>query len=98
MFSSSPAELRLVIAGNHDVSLDREYWQSHRYNDDDPKEHSRAMKMWMGQRAVEAGVTYLTQGTSTHTISKGAKITIYASPYTPEFCGWAFPYEQPRPF
>jgi Calcineurin-like phosphoesterase len=94
MFSSIQAELKLVIAGNHDVSMDREYWQSHCYDDDNPKEHSLAMKMWTGQRAAEAGVTYLTEGISTHTLSNGAKFTIYASPYTPEFCGWAFAYER----
>jgi hypothetical protein len=93
MFSSIPAELKLVIAGNYDLSMGREYWQGNRDDDDDPKEHSHAMKMWTGQRAAEVGITYLTEGASTHTLSNGANFTIYASPYTPEFCGWAFPYK-----
>jgi hypothetical protein len=51
MLGSIDAELKLVIAGNHDISLDGKYWRTHLYKgvegddveeDDDPEEHSHA--------------------------------------------------------
>ena len=47
-----------------------------------------------GDVAKEAGITYLDEGVHTFTLKNGAKFTIYASPYQPEFCGYAFPYER----
>jgi predicted phosphodiesterase len=69
MLGSIDAELKFVIAGNHDISLDGKYWQTHLYRgvdgddleeDDDPAEHSHAMMK--GPLAAEAGVTYLEEG------------------------------------
>jgi hypothetical protein len=34
------------------------------------------------------------EGIQTFTLSNGAKFTVYASPYTPEFCQWAFAYDR----
>lgn len=39
MLGDIEAELKLVIAGNHDISLDKEYWNSHLDEDDEPEEH-----------------------------------------------------------
>ena len=47
-----------------------------------------------GPLAAEAGVTYLEEGTYTFTLANGARFTIYISPYSPEFCDWAFPYKR----
>jgi len=47
-----------------------------------------------GPLAKEAGVTYLEEGLHSFELKNGAKFTIYASPYTPEFCDFAFPYER----
>lgn len=97
---SFDAELKLIIAGNHDLSLDKEYWRSHNGNqmnpfgDTDPEEHNRAIQIMTGDLAKEAGVTYLVEGTQTFALSNGTKFTIYTSPYTPEFCDWAFAYER----
>jgi predicted phosphodiesterase len=33
MLGSIDAELKLVIAGNHDISLDGKYWQTHLYKE-----------------------------------------------------------------
>lgn len=38
-------------------------------------------------------MTYLEEGTYTFTLNSGARFTVYASPYTPEFCDWAFAYK-----
>jgi len=94
MLGEIDAELRLVIAGNHDRSLDGEYWKSHYWEDEDPGEHSKALRLMTGPLAAQAGVTYLEEGTYSFTLKNGAIFTVYASPYTPEFCDWAFPYKR----
>jgi Icc-related predicted phosphoesterase len=97
MLSGIDAELKLIIAGNHDLSLDGNYWRNHMCEDDDPEdiaEHDNAMEIFKGPLAKEAGVTYLEEGLNTFTLQNGAKFTIYTSPYQPEFYDWAFPYER----
>ncbi|KAI9707909.1 MAG: hypothetical protein M1820_004515 [Bogoriella megaspora] len=98
MLSKIKAELKLVIAGNHDCSLDRQYFRrmgedqhGDAYNEETPQ---RAIDMWKGKLAKEAGITYLEEGTYEFTLKSGATFSIYASPYQPEFCDWAFPYEK----
>lgn len=93
MLGAIDAELKLVIAGNHDLDLDKRYWNSHLYEDDEPEDHFRAIKVMKGRLAVEAGVKYLEEGTYTFTLNNEAKLTVYASPYSPAFCDWAFAYE-----
>jgi len=85
---SIDAELKVIIAGNHDLSLDGEYWAT------DPDEHAQAMELMKGPLAAEAGVTYLEEGLHKFTLKNGAKFTIYTSPYQPEFGDWAFRYER----
>jgi len=97
MLSEIDAELKLVIAGNHDLSLDGVYWRKQMCEDDGPEdhaEHDSAVEIMTGPLAKEAGVTYLEEGLRNFTLKSGAKFTIYTSPYQPEFCGWAFPYER----
>ncbi|KAL8729390.1 MAG: hypothetical protein Q9166_004783 [cf. Caloplaca sp. 2 TL-2023] len=102
MLASIPAELKLIIPGNHDLDLDKAYWdkQITAYdNEDEPKDnrpdlqgHGKAVELMTGKTAREAGVTYLTEGTHTFTLTSGATFKIYVSPYTPEFGDWAFGY------
>jgi predicted phosphohydrolase len=96
MLGSIEAELKLVIAGNHDLSLDGPYWRRTENDEDDgqPGEHEKAMEIMTGPLAKQAGVTYLEEGMHTFTLKNGAKFNVYASPYQPEFCGFAFPYER----
>lgn len=94
MLGAIDAELKLVIAGNHDLDLDGQYFDSHLDEDDDPDQHRKAVEVMTGESAKAAGVTYLEEGLNTFTLKNGAKFTIYTSPYQPEFCDWAFPYER----
>ncbi|KAL9063799.1 MAG: hypothetical protein Q9157_008081 [Trypethelium eluteriae] len=98
MLSQIKAELKLVIAGNHDCSLDEEYYRRAGMYQHGPDHHpdvpKRAMDMWKGEMAKQAGITYLEEGNYEFTLKSGARFTIYASPYQPEFCDWAFPYEK----
>jgi hypothetical protein len=52
------------------------------------------MNIMKGPLAAEAGVTYLEEGVHFFTLRNGARFSVYASPYTPEFCVWAFPYKR----
>jgi Icc-related predicted phosphoesterase len=102
MMGTIKAELRLVIAGNHDLSLDKD-WKNDTSVTGNPGMYHQTLKqqeeqckiadeIMTGSVAREAGVVYLKEGTHKFTLKNGAKFTIYASPYTPYFCGWGFSY------
>lgn len=86
------AELKLVIAGNHDVSLDQKWWQANLDEDDEIDEPEKARALFTA--AQEAYHIYLLdEGVHSFTLSGGRHFTIYTSPYTPEFNGYAWSYE-----
>lgn len=100
MLKDIEAELKLVIAGNHDLSLHGEFYktfgstlskqlQRGLYDEDIAQQ---AEELWTGPEAREAGVTYLTEGLHEFELSNGAVFKIYASAWQPEFCDWAFNY------
>lgn len=93
---SFDAELKLVIAGNHDLTMDRNYCENTRmtHRHLSIEEHEKALNLLTGPEAKEAGITYLDEGLHSFTLSNGAKFTIYTSQYTPAFCGWGFPYRR----
>lgn len=92
MPGSIDAELKLVIAGNHDISLDGKYWQTHLYKGvegDDPEEdgdlaeHSHAINIMKGSLAAEAGVIYLEEGVYfCHTKERGQIFSLRLSLHT----------------
>ena len=80
MLGECDAEFKLVIAGNHDISLDEEYYQRegmrmHRHTFD-PKMPKEAKEMWTGEEARKAGVTYLEEGSHTFVLKSGAKLRV----------------------
>ena len=87
VLSNIDAELKLVIAGNHDLDLDPHYYK------ETPSRYSQAIEVMNGEQATRSNVKYLKEGTHTFTLRSGAEITIYGSPYTPD-TGWAFPYRR----
>ncbi|KAF2659370.1 ser/Thr protein phosphatase family protein-like protein [Lophiostoma macrostomum CBS 122681] len=97
LLSAIDAELKLVIAGNHDISLDEVFYACkgqymQRLKEPDDELVGKAKALWTGERARAAGVRYLEEGTYGFVLRSGARLRIYASPYQPEFCDWAFPY------
>lgn len=96
LLSFIDAELRLVIAGIHDLDLHPEYWRHSIEEGDGPdvhmEERASAMEVMTRPIAKAAGVTYLNEGNHVCTSKSGAKFTINASPYQPEFNVWAFSY------
>lgn len=86
-----PAELKLVIAGNHDVSLDARWWADNLdEEDDDPEEPAKAKTLF--DNAKNHGIHLLDEGLHRFTLQDGRQFSIFASPYTPEFGGYAFSY------
>lgn len=94
MMGKMDAELKLVIAGNHELTLDPNYWKTHMHDEFTKEEHEKALEVMTGLLAKAAGITYLEEGLNTFKLKNGARFTIYTSPYTPEFCDWGFPYQR----
>nr|POE88432.1 metallophosphoesterase domain-containing protein 1 [Quercus suber] len=101
MLSCITAPVKLVIAGNHDLSLDRTFVFNHLERDHLTEEQGefkvkQARDLWVASdgRATMEGITFLDEGHHHVQLRNGAKINIYASPYTPEFYDWGFPYER----
>ncbi|KAE8154720.1 Metallo-dependent phosphatase-like protein [Aspergillus avenaceus] len=97
--------IKLVIAGNHDFTLDPPAFQNkireaRRLQDIDPI-HIEKVYGYCGQvRELfdhvdvkeKSGIQLLDQGTHYLTLKNGASLTVYASPYTPSFGEWGFQY------
>lgn len=105
MLASIPAELKLVIAGNHDLSLHRNFYLHERSEHSDQPQAEAidpghydsanvddAEGLWHGVAAKKAGVTYLTEGLHCFRLANGIEFKVYASPWQPEFYNWAFNY------
>jgi predicted MPP superfamily phosphohydrolase len=81
LLSKIDCELKLVIAGNHDITLDEEYYTRkgqymQRLKEPDPELPKQAREMWTGERAKNAGVTYLDEGVHSFTLKSGAKLRV----------------------
>ncbi|KAF1948929.1 Metallo-dependent phosphatase, partial [Byssothecium circinans] len=89
---SISAELKLLIAGNHDLELDEEWVRRNSTDEEDlDLDDSRECVAYM-KSLTSSGIYYLEEGTHDFELSDGRKFTVYASPYTPEFNGYAFAY------
>ncbi|KAI9797645.1 MAG: hypothetical protein M1835_007393 [Candelina submexicana] len=96
LVKSAEAELKLVIAGNHDMTLDAPFYEENgrRWHAYGGKQNiKKAKDIWTGDEARRADIVYLEEGVRTFELQSGAKLTVYTNPYTPEFCNWAFAYE-----
>ncbi|KAH6715281.1 ser/Thr protein phosphatase family protein-like protein [Leptodontidium sp. MPI-SDFR-AT-0119] len=93
MMGTVNAKVKLVIAGNHDISLDKTRRVENMTDDEYSKYHEAAVEIMTGSAAKEAGIVYLEEGTYTFNLDNGAKFKVYASPYTPGSGGWAFAYQ-----
>ncbi|KAF3072923.1 Metallophosphoesterase domain-containing protein 1 [Trichoderma lentiforme] len=89
MLRKLSAPLKLVIAGNHDLMLDRMFYEE-RYGGEELEydEVNRIIK-----EAEADGVKYLTEGTYDLDLANGSRLRIFASPNTPAYGYWAFQYE-----
>ena len=89
MVGSMNANLKVVIAGNHDISLDKRFYIK---QGGKSAAHDRAVALWKSEFAKSMGVLYLEEGTHQTPLSNGALLTVYASPYSPQHGVSAFQY------
>ena len=103
------ASLKLVIAGNHEITLDTPTFQRHLARSGlDPNDPAVVKEYGAPDEAralfnQQDDIQFLEEGTHTFTLANGAKFTIYASPWTPirhsdgalgsGEAGWAFQYQ-----
>ena len=103
------APVKLVIGGNHDMSLDSDFVLSQigksrtrrGWNRIDTRELAdfkikQSRDLWLGKngRARKEGVTYLEEGLHRIDLPNGARVNVYATPYTPEYRGTGFAYRK----
>ncbi|KAF3916183.1 hypothetical protein AA313_de0206306 [Arthrobotrys entomopaga] len=85
--SKVPADLKIIIAGNHDCKLDTHYWVSQAEDSDDEAERaeeSKSCREYLTSKEVESeGIYYLEDEIREFILPNGAKYTVLASPYTP---------------
>lgn len=80
MLRTIPAELKLVIGGNHELLLDGSDANVHAGTHGFADLHRQVLERY---RDPQNGITYLVEGTHVFELRNGARLTVYASPYTP---------------
>jgi predicted phosphodiesterase len=90
--SKVKAEMRFVIAGNHDIALDKQYYLAEGGLEADVGKAHALISPEAGSEASKSGVTFLSEGTYRFTLSSGATFRVYASPQTPAYGASAFQY------
>lgn len=97
------APLKLIIAGNHDFSLDTPVL-ANKLADNTTAEDADLVKctygdfgearaMFESDAAKAAGVVFLDEGNYTFDLANGASLSVYTSPYTAsKSCTWGYQY------
>ena len=97
------APLKLIIAGNHDFSLDPPVLATKLADNTTASDadlikrtygaSGEARALFDSDLAKAAGVVFLDEGNRTFTLANGASLAVYASPYTAsKTCTWGFQY------
>ncbi|KAI9038879.1 putative metallophosphoesterase domain-containing protein [Aspergillus affinis] len=102
--SSLNTPLKLVIAGNHDFTLDTPTFQRKLALASEILDPALVKKAYgdfgyarsLFEEAMDNGIKFLDQGTHHFTLENGASLTVYASPYTPSMSpgDWGFEYSR----
>lgn len=93
------APLKLVIAGNHDFTLDNPTFKRMRAEIEPPDMERVEMEYGcpgearrLMESAAEYGIVYLDEGVHHFDLDNGAHLVVYASPYTLSEDPWGFQY------
>jgi hypothetical protein len=104
MLKTIDAPVKLVIAGNHDFTLDDRAFSNIRQEISNTI-HGLALKHTYGdlgearalfdtEETKAAGILFLDEGIHRIPLANGALMTVYASPYTPsKSSGWGYQYD-----
>ncbi|PHH69360.1 hypothetical protein CDD82_7813 [Ophiocordyceps australis] len=92
-------EAKIVVAGNHDITLDSAFYSQHgqAFHNKGLQSHSHCLSLLTDSPSI----TYLCHSAATVRLSSPAGprtgFTVFGSPYSPR-CGlWAFGYDAPAP-
>lgn len=88
--NSVDAELKLFIAGNHNVDLDPVWLQAYGEDEDDIQNGAKCLSLVKSQKVH--GTHYLDEGLYLFTLRDERPFKVYATPFTPKFGGFAFLY------
>lgn len=96
------ASLKLVIAGNHDFTMDNPVFKRKIAEVRPPLDPDVVRREYgdygevrqLFEEAKAAGIMFLDEGTYHFTLENGALLTVYASPWTPSLGGWDFSITQ----
>ncbi|KAL2810027.1 metallophosphoesterase domain-containing protein [Aspergillus granulosus] len=100
LIKSINAPLKLVIAGNHDFTMDIPMFQR-KVREANPPLNPDLVRREYGDygevrklfdEAKDNGIIFLDEGTHTFSLPNGTSLKVYASPYTPSLGDWAFQY------
>lgn len=93
------APLKLVIAGNHDFTLDTPAFKQILAEAQPELDRALVIKEFGDfdearhlLKAESSGITFLDEGTHHFTLQNGAALKVFASPYTPSKENWGFRY------
>lgn len=100
LLRSLDAPLKLVIAGNHDFTLDTPAFMQKVSEAAQPLEPELVRREYGGygearrllQEASNDGIVFLEEGHHQFALGNGASMSVYASPFTPSQGGWGFQY------
>ena len=98
------APLKLVIAGNHDFTMDIPAFKKKVAEAAPPLDpdlvveeygaHGKARQLF--EEMKDTGLVFLDEGNHRFTLKNGAQLTVYASPWTPALGAWGFQYRPVR--
>ncbi|OQE21126.1 hypothetical protein PENSTE_c012G04091 [Penicillium steckii] len=96
LLQSINAPLKLVIAGNHDFTMDIPVFHN-KVAEAQPIERELIEQAYGydGQARklfTDSGIIFLDEGVHSFHLQNGALLTVYASPYTPSLGDWGFQY------
>lgn len=92
------APLKLVIAGNHDFTLDIPVFQRKVAEVQPPLDHRLVERTYGYDGEARklftdgTGITFLDEGIHSFRLRNGASLSVYASPYNPSLGDWGFQY------
>ena len=96
------APLKLVIAGNHDLTMDIPVFKEKVAEARPPLDLDLVKKAYgnygearqLFEDARSTGITFLDEGNHQFTLHNGAVLAVYASPWTPSLGDWGFQYRR----
>ncbi|AEO63203.1 uncharacterized protein THITE_2042414 [Thermothielavioides terrestris NRRL 8126] len=90
-------DAKIVIAGNHDITLDPNFYAKHgsSFHNKNPQDPAKCLSLLTASPTI----TYLQHRSATIRLSRpdgpGTEFTVFGSPYSPEYGTWAFMYPRP---